>query len=124
MKKDLNKINGILNELISNAIDASAKNIKTTVEDTGDEIIITVIDDGKGMCKEKQDEVIKMLNMPRHIEMEEYYGELTGQSRRHSGLIMISIMIDRAEVYSEPGKGTTIRVFRKKNGGHVPFVLI
>lgn len=116
MKEDLRKINGILNELISNAINAAARNIKSAVEDTGDEIIITVIDDGKGMTKQKLDEVRTILNMPRHIEMEEYYGELTGQSLRYPGLIMISIMTDRAEISSESGKGTTIKVFRKKNG--------
>jgi len=116
MKKDLRKINGILNELISNAIDASAKNIKTTVEDTGDEIIITVVDDGKGMDRQKLDEARAILNMPRHVEMEDYYGELTGQSLRYPGLIMISIMTDHAEISSEPGKGTMIKIFRQKNG--------
>lgn len=51
MKRELNKINGILNELISNAIEASAKSIKTTIEDTGDEIIITVLTTEKECVK-------------------------------------------------------------------------
>jgi len=115
MKKDLRKINGIISELIANAINAGARNIKSTVEDTGEEIIITVNDDGKGMNDKKLGEVRTTLNMPRHIELEEYYGELTGQSLRYPGLIMVSIMTDRAEITTELGKGTTITVFRKKN---------
>lgn len=113
-EKDSRKIRGILQELISNSINSGAKNIESFIKDDGNQIIISVNDDGSGMDKDQLDKASGILNKPRHIEMEEYYGELTGENMRHSGLYMVSILTDHGEIISEPGQGTKVTVYRKK----------
>ncbi len=103
-------IRGIVDELMNNSMKAKATAIDVHIEYLNDAIIINVKDNGKGMTPEKVEELKKKLNQPRRRELEEYYGALTGQGMVGSGLSMVGIMTDWAEIHSEPGEGTEITV--------------
>ncbi|MTI94557.1 MAG: ATP-binding protein [Firmicutes bacterium] len=103
---------GILDELVSNSFNAGAGKIDVQVRARADNIEIKVDDDGVGMDRETVRQVEGLLQQPRREELEEYYGDLAGVSGYGSGLTIVGMLVDEAEVKSVPGKGTTIRVRR------------
>ncbi len=106
---------GIVDELMNNAIKAKATTIDVNVEQIDDEVIIYVKDNGQGMTSEKLEEVKRKLQQPRRRELEEYYGALVGESMAGTGLSLVGMITDRAEVSSEPGKGTEITAYIRLN---------
>ena len=106
-------VRGIVDELMNNSIKAGATQVDVRVEMKEGEIIIWVKDNGRGMDAEKLAKIKKALDQPRRDELEEYYGALAGESMVGTGLSLVGMMTDRAEISSEPNKGTEMRLFRK-----------
>lgn len=106
-------IRGIVDELMNNAIKAGATEIDVSVKVLPEEIRIVVKDNGRGMTPEKLNEVTKALNQSRRDELEDYYGSLAGESMVGTGLSLVGMMIDEAEVISERGSGAEFRLVRR-----------
>ena len=106
-------VRGIVDELMNNAIKAGATDIDVKVQMLDQGISIWIKDNGRGMDSERLAKVRKNLNQPRRDELEEYYGALAGESMVGTGLSLVGMMIDEAEVTSSPGEGTEIRLFRR-----------
>lgn len=113
LKSEEKKIQGIVNELISNSLDAKAMDIQVSINRNSDKIVITVKDNGHGMNKDTLNAVHELLNQPHRYELEDYYGGLAGNSMTASGLNIVGILVDEATVESDSNKGTTITVVRK-----------
>ncbi len=116
MHKWRKHIRGIVDELMNNAVKAKATKIDVSVAEKEQAIIINVKDNGIGMSKEKYAEVSKKLEQSRRVELEEYYGALAGESMIGTGLSLVGMMTDRAEIKTELGKGTEITVYIEKRG--------
>jgi len=115
LKEENNKIQGIVNELVSNALNAKASDVVVHIKrETEDNTVITVKDDGEGMDKETAKKVHHLLNQPNKTEYEDYYGNLTGNPMSSSGLNIVGMLLDEATVDSKADDGTTITVYRRK----------
>ncbi|WP_353892714.1 ATP-binding protein [Proteinivorax hydrogeniformans] len=114
MKSEKSKIQGIVKELVSNSLNAEAEEINVTINNKRDYTKITVSDDGKGMNEKILDEVNGILNQPRRDELEEYYGDLAGNTGSASGLNIVSMLVDKGQAASKREVGTKISVLRKK----------
>ncbi|MDP3386218.1 MAG: ATP-binding protein [Eubacteriales bacterium] len=115
MKEENSKIQGIVNELVSNSLNAKASDVVVHIKrETEDNTVISVKDNGEGMDKETAEQVHHLLNQPNLIEYEDYYGNLTGNPMSSSGLNIVGMLVDEATVDSKEGGGTTITVFRRK----------
>jgi len=106
------RIRGIVDELLSNALNAGAKKVDVTITNQETHWEVTVRDDGRGMAPERVSQVQELLRQPRRFELEEYYGDLAGVADFASGLTIVGILVDGAQVESELGKGTTVTVRR------------
>jgi signal transduction histidine kinase len=109
------RIRGIVDELVANALNAGASTVDVQVKSQSDYFEIRVDDNGKGMNLEQAREVEQLLQQPRRGELEEYYGDLVGVSGFGSGLTIVGMLVDEAEVKSVLGRGTTIWVRRWHN---------
>lgn len=115
MKEENSKIQGIVNELISNSLNAKASDVVVHIKrETEDNTVISVKDDGEGMDKETAQKIHDLLNQPNKTEFEDYYGNLTGNPMSSSGLNIVGMLVDEATVDSKQGEGTTITVYRRK----------
>lgn len=106
------RIEDIVNELMHNAMRARASKISVTIEDLEDMLRITVEDDGCGMPPEQVAELRATLNRERRDELE----MLAGAAPNQTGLMMVGLMSDKAELESTPGVGTKVVIYRNKAG--------
>ena len=104
------KIQDIVNELVHNAMRARASKINVVIEDLKDTLRITVEDNGDGMKAQKVAQLLASLNSGRRDELE----MLAGIGHTHTGLMMVGIMADKAELESTPGVGTKVVIYRHK----------
>lgn len=114
MQNEHEVIMGVINELLSSSLGFGANKVTIDYEDLGAEIKVEVRDNGKGLGAQELKRVLELLNQPRRTEIEDYYGHLAGEWMAGSGMNLVGMMVDRAEVESGPG-GTCIKVYRKKN---------
>ncbi len=114
MKEEIKKIEGIVNELVSNALHAKATDVQTHIVRDGSNTTITVKDNGIGMDDQTVKKIHRLLNQPNKVEFEDVYGGLSGNRLSSSGLHIVGMLVDEANVISQPGKGTEITVFRRK----------
>lgn len=112
MSSENNKIKLIVDELLSNSLEANSReiNIKVTREREG--TTITISDNGSGMDRETLAYVRSVLKQPIRKDLEEYYGHLAGMEISKGGLNVVGMQTDYAEVNSTK-EGTTITVKRK-----------
>lgn len=108
-------IRGIVDELVSNSLNAGALTVNVHIETRPEYFEVLIEDDGRGMDPEQTREVESLLRQPRREELEEYYGDLAGVSGFGSGLTIVGLLVDEAEVKSALGRGTKIRVVRWHN---------
>lgn len=106
------KIQDIINELVHNAMRARATKINIAIEDLEDTLRITVEDNGDGMKPQMVAKLHASLNSGRRDELE----MLAGVDHTRTGLRMVGIMTDEAELESTPGVGTKVVVYRHKAG--------
>ncbi|WP_350344343.1 ATP-binding protein [Proteinivorax tanatarense] len=114
MKSEKSKIQGIVKELVSNSLNADAEEVNVKINNKKEFTKVTVADDGQGMNEDILDKVNGILNQSRRDELEEYYGDLAGNTGSASGLNIVSMLVDKAQVTSKRGVGTKIMVLRKK----------
>ncbi len=114
MIEERSKIKGIIDELMLNALRAKATHVRIDLEEMDSAIRIAVEDNGIGMCAKKLEQVVMRLSSGRRDELDAYYGELAGESHPSTGLRLVGMMVDKAEVHSEVGKGTRVVVYRNK----------
>lgn len=112
MTTEKEKLQGIVKELMSNALEAGATDVDVSVKREKDKTVITVRDNGSGMDEKKAEKVRKTLHQIRRDEIENYYGILAGNSMTASGLNLVGMLVDDALVDSHPGEGTVITVIR------------
>lgn len=105
-------IRGVVDELVSNSLNAGARAVSVGINNQPEYFEIIIEDDGSGMNPRLTKEVENLLRQPRREELEEYYGDLAGVSGFGSGLTIVGLLVDEAEVQSTLGRGTKIRVRR------------
>lgn len=115
MRSEKNKIKLIVDELLSNSVEANANDIDINVSRTDDEIVITVKDNGDGMNTKDLEYAKNVLNQPYREDIEEYYGQLAGMESSVGGLNLVGMQVRHAEIESIKGEGTRIVVRRKRN---------
>lgn len=116
MESKNKKIQAVVNELLSNSLEAQASDISININIDDEETVIKIRDNGKGMDEETLNYVKRILKQPHRKDMEEYYGNLaggTGGGSFGSGLNLVGFQIDEAEVESSK-EGTMIIVKKKK----------
>lgn len=112
MTTEKEKIQGIVKELVANALDADATDIDVNVKITKEKTVITVKDNGSGMNEKSAERVRRVLHQQRRDEIENYYGILAGNSMTAAGLNLVGMLVDDAIVESRPNEGSTITVIR------------
>lgn len=112
MDSESNKIKLIVDELLSNSLEAKSRDININIKRDDDEIVIRVSDNGNGMDQETLNKVRKTLKQPYRKDLDEYYGHLAGMEIAQGGLNIVGMQVDSAEVESSP-QGTSITVKRK-----------
>lgn len=105
-------IRGVVDELVSNSLNAGARSVSVGINNQPEYFEIIIEDDGNGMNPQLTKEAENLLRQPRREELEEYYGDLAGVSGFGSGLTIVGLLVDEAEVQSALGRGTKIRVRR------------
>lgn len=114
MRSEKSKIKLIVDELLSNAIEADATDIDIKVHRSEDEITIKVVDNGVGMDEEQLQQARRTLKQPYRKDLEEYYGHLAGLESSEGGLNIVGLQVTSAEIESTKGRGTTVIVKRKQ----------
>lgn len=114
MRSETNKIKLIVDELLTNSIDADATDVDINVSRTEDEIIIKIVDNGAGMTSKDLENARKLLQQPFRKDMEEYYGQLAGMESPRGGLNIVGMQVNHAEIESTEGEGTTVIVRRNR----------
>ncbi len=115
MSGEKEKIEGIVMALLANSLNSKASKIGVNVERDDISTTITVEDNGRGM-NDKTIKIVKTtLNQPRRDEVEEYYGCLAGNCNCGSGLTIVGMLVDEAQVESKENEGTKIIVRRNKD---------
>lgn len=84
----------IAEELILFAYKYGAENINLNIKNNAHETIIAIEATNVNLDKETIETITNLLNVPRCIEMEEYYWNLTGESDMDSELSLIGVMSD------------------------------
>lgn len=112
MIHEQDKVQDIVNELVHNAMRSGASKINVAIEDLEHTLRITVEDNGIGMKPNKVSQLLASLNSGRRDELEMF----AGADYTRTGLMMVGIMTDEAEIESTPGEGTKIVIYRHKAG--------
>ena len=99
-------------ELILFAYKYGAEQIKLDINNINNETIIRIEADVT-LKEETLNNISTLLNVPRCIEMEEYYWNLTGESDMDSELSLIGVMCDKVDIYVKPNY-LKIELIRKK----------
>ena len=113
MNSESSKIKTIVDELLSNSLNADARDININVTRDGGETTITIGDNGSGMDEETLKYVRRVLKQPYRKDLEEYYGSLAGMESAKGGLNVVGMQVSYAEVESSK-EGTTILVKRNR----------
>ena len=113
MKAENSKILGIVKELLSNSLSSQANEIDIKIRKIDGETSIEIIDNGKGMDKTTLEDIKRTLNQPFRGDMRSYYQGLVGHSSEDSGLNLVGLLVDKAQVESSPD-GTRILVKRNR----------
>lgn len=119
LRNNLETIKGIVEELLCASLKRGATKIDIGYEELDHELHISLTDNGKSLQPKELAQIRKLLNQPRRMEIENYYGQLAGEWMAGKGLDLVGMMVDRAEV--EPGErgaegqeGLRIVLHRKK----------
>lgn len=91
------KISKIVDELTTYMFSIGATDISINIKETEQDFKITL------KCDYKEDkngfeDLIKALNLPKEEEVEGYYWELTGETYVGKELLLVGMMIDKAEI--------------------------
>lgn len=91
-----------------------AKDITIHIKEDDKQFIINIKSDFKEFSDREVKRLIKRLNIPRQIEMEEYYWELTGESDVDTELTLVGMMTDDGEVNFLDDNTIEITLYRYK----------
>lgn len=100
-------------ELILFAYKYGAEDINLNIKNTPEETIITIEATNVNLDKETIESITNLLNVPRCIEMEEYYWNLTGESDMDCELSLIGVMSDKV-IINIASNILKIELIRKK----------
>lgn len=89
MKSENIRIQSIVDELLSNSLEAESTDININVTRDKEEVTIIIEDNGKGMDEETLSHVKKILNQPYRKDMEGYYGSLAGSTQTREGSFLV-----------------------------------
>ena len=103
------KIQGIVKELLSNSLHADSQNININIRKDKNVTEIEISDNGGGMDEETLNYVSKVLQQPHRKDMADYYLGLVGNSSQGSGLNLVGLLVDEAQIESSQ-KGTRVKV--------------
>ncbi|MDF2676644.1 MAG: hypothetical protein K0Q97_949 [Bacillota bacterium] len=118
MKHNKKRIVKIVDELIIFLFSINSTNINVNILENNDEYEITGIGNYNGGHDKKIEKFVKLLNCPKHEEMEECYWELTGESDVGSELALLGMMIDDASINIDDGK-LEIILHRSKSSSEI-----
>lgn len=114
MKHIKKRISRIVDELITYCYAKGAKEINIQIIDESELVKIQIKSRTKHLNKVTVEQLNKLLNYPKHEEIEEYYWELTGESDVDNELALIGMMTDRAVINYSEDTGLEITLYRFK----------
>lgn len=103
----------IAEELILFAYKYGAEDINLNIKNKPKETIITIEAKNVNLDKETIESITNLLNIPRYVEMEEYYWNLTGESDMDCELSLIGLMSDKV-IINITSDILKIKLIRKK----------
>lgn len=114
MRQNRRMVSKIVEELTAYLLSAGATGISIDIQDRPLEYVIFLRSDYPGDQDQKVSELTKNLKVPRQDEIIGYYGELIGGSDvGEGGLLLVGMMVDRAEVVRK-GLSIEITLYRVK----------
>lgn len=96
MIHEISKISKMVEIILNYYLSNSAKNINFTVREELDKYIIDVRGDIKDCDKEQLYDLKRLLNVQRQREMEEYYWQLSPNSKELGQINLVGMMTDEA----------------------------
>ena len=100
-------------ELILFAYRHGADEINLNIKHNDDSSIITIEANSISLSEDTINTITTLLNVPKCVEMEEYYWNLTGETDMDSELSLIGVMSDEVKLDIKPNY-LKIEVIRKK----------
>ncbi|ALM74641.1 hypothetical protein [Thermococcus barophilus] len=113
MDEEPKKIAKIVDELVTFCLRHGAKKLSIHIEDEGDAFRIHLHVDRINRDDPLVKELTKLLSLPKHDEISEYYWTLVGEVEEDTELSVIGMMTDRAEIKFE-NNSVSLTLYRKK----------
>ncbi|MTI68246.1 MAG: hypothetical protein FH753_16825 [Firmicutes bacterium] len=114
MYKEKVRINKIINELLSFLLKENATSIHININDSDNEVKITILGNVKDFNKDKLNKLKRKLIGSRSEGIEELFWELVGDMNINDELNLLGTMIDESSIDLINSKCLKICVLRKK----------
>lgn len=98
MKHHKKRIAKIADELITYCFFMGAKDINVNIEEKDDCYKIKMVSNYLKSESEKVKKLVKLLDCPKQVGVEEYYWELTGEGDVNNELSLIGMIIDKLKI--------------------------
>jgi len=112
--KEKQKINAIINELLSFLLKNGATEVNINVKDTENYTEIKFLGNISNIDNSSIEYLRDKLQVSRAAEIEDYYGRLVGSVKGQDDLYILGTMIDKSVVYYKDSHGISIIVCREK----------
>ncbi|NBD35895.1 MAG: hypothetical protein GVY30_07835 [Chloroflexi bacterium] len=111
MLREKQKIIRVMDELLNYMLRSHPAEITITIEELPDRVQMTVEDIGVQLSEADCREAQRLLNSPRHNEMQDYYGGLAGEESLYpQNLRIVGMMVDGGRLENCEG-GTRLSIW-------------
>ncbi|GAB6101929.1 hypothetical protein JCM16138_11520 [Thermococcus atlanticus] len=114
MDEEPKKVAKIVDELVTFCLYHGARRMSIHITDDGEGFMIHLHVEGIDRDDPLARELLKLLSLPKHAEISEYYWTLMGEVEEDSELSLVGMMTDRAEIEFE-GNSLRLLLYRKKD---------
>jgi len=114
MKHNKQKISKIVDELMNFCFSVGASDISVNVKENDAYFKIYLKANYSQSCREKVNEINKLLKCSKNEEMEEYYWYLAGESDVDTELSLVGMMADKCKINFLENDYLEITLYREK----------